>query len=113
MEKNIIAIIVGITLVFVAYLIAFKEKINLIHKYHYANVRKEDIKAYEKATGFSIFVIAIGVLSMPLLNMSLNEKLGNIIGLGFVIIGIVLLSYSSFKYNGGIFSKHEKNNSKF
>lgn len=107
MEKNIIAIIVGIALVFVAYLIAFKGKIDLIHKYHYANVLKEDIKAYEKATGFSIFVVAVGVLSMSLVNMSVNENLGDKIGLGFVIIGVILLIYFSFKYNGGLFSKHE------
>ena len=44
---------------------------------------------------------------MPLVNMSVNENLGDKIGLGFVIIGIILLIYFSFKYNGGLFSKHE------
>ena len=43
---------VGILFIIFGLLLAIKHKINLIHDYHYKNVKEQDIKAYTKLWGW-------------------------------------------------------------
>ncbi len=55
----IISIFVGIIFLVFAYLVGEKKKINIIHLYHYRNVKEEDKPAYCKEFGKGLSIIGI------------------------------------------------------
>ena len=65
-----------------------KEKISILHSYHYANVKDKDKKAYTAIMGKALVLIGLGM------------------SLFFIIfaIGFGLMIYGQIKYNHGIFS---------
>lgn len=80
-----------------------KEKINIIHDYHYAKVKEEDKKAYTRMMGKSMIVIGTGIAISGGVGMFVDSvKSGIPFGVAF-IIGMGMILFAQIKYNHGIF----------
>ena len=83
----------------IGYLLGRKEKIDLLHSYHYDKVTKENQKAFCALSGFGIISIGIGMLISAVL-LGISESLAGFIPfLAGFIIGLTLLIYAGKKYN--------------
>lgn len=62
MVGAIIVAVIGIIFIILGYLMWKKEKITLLHSYHYEKVSPSDKKAFCKISGWSVISIGIGLL---------------------------------------------------
>ena len=94
--------LVGIICVILGCLIWKKEKISLLHDYHYDKVSETDKKAFCTLSGLGIISVGTGLLITALI-LGITDSLLSFIAfaIGFVI-GLALLIYAGNKYN----SKH-------
>ncbi|MFA9466228.1 MAG: DUF3784 domain-containing protein [Velocimicrobium sp.] len=89
--------------IFLGYLLLKKEKINIMHDYHYKKVRAEDKKAYTSIMGKAMIVIGLGMMFSGIFCL-FTESLVCMIPFGItVFIGICLMIYGQLKYKHGIF----------
>ena len=95
----IILVSVGILLLAIGYMIWKKEKITLLHDYHYDKVTEEDKKEFCALSGKGIVIIGVGLIISAVFMESVEEMwsflpmiIGFAIGLGFLI-------YAGYKYN--------------
>lgn len=89
----------GILFVWLGILIWKKQKISLIHSYHYAKVKEEDKKAYTSTMGKSTALIGMGCI----LSGILNSEYSWIPFAGCFILALVFIYIAQRKYNGGLF----------
>ena len=96
------AIFIGIlSIVFftVGYLIWKKQKISLLHEYHYDKLSENDKKAFCKVSGLGFILIGIGLLVTAVVIGITNSAWSFIaFAVGFAI-GLALLIYAGKKYN--------------
>lgn len=95
---------VGLLLIIIGYLIWFKQKISLLHSYHYANVKKEDLNAYGKQMGIGNIILGICVSLMGICTYFDLENLGWVIFILGFIISIYIFHKAQKRYNGSWFS---------
>lgn len=89
----------GVLFFIIGLLIWKKEKIELIHSYHYEKVSGENVKAYTALMGKGMIVISAGMILTGLINYLAHTERGWIIfGIGFAT-GIVLMVNAGRKYN--------------
>ena len=95
---SIVLGLVGALLIIIGYLIGVKEKINLLHDYHYAKVKQEDKKVFCTLCGIGLALIGVGILISGVIFL-LTESLLSFIGcaIGFTL-GIAIIIYAE-KYN--------------
>lgn len=99
MVEAIIVAMIGIIFVILGYLVCKKEKITLLHSYHYEKVSPGSKKAFCKISGFGIISIGIGLLVTAIIIGITDSALSFIaFTVGFVV-GLVLLIYAGIKYN--------------
>lgn len=90
---------VGILCLVLGFLIWKKEKISLLHDYHYAKVKQEDRKAFCRLAGIGIITLGIGILAMSALILITDSPLSAIaFGVGLAS-GVSVLIYAEKKYN--------------
>ena len=65
----IINLAVSLLLIVFGLLIWKKQKISLLHDYHYKNVKQESIPAYSRLIGIGLIIIGIGILITGVLNL--------------------------------------------
>ena len=91
--------IVGIVFLVMGYLIWKKEKISLLHDYHYDKVSREDKTRFCAISGLGIVVIGVGLLITAVI-FGVTESIWSFlifaVGLG---VGLTLLFYAGKKYN--------------
>ena len=99
MVGAIIVGIVGILCVVMGYLLWKKEKISLLHSYHYEYVSDEDKSAFCALTGGGILAIGTGLLITAVI-FGIAQSLWSFLamGMGFVV-GIALLVCADRRYN--------------
>lgn len=91
--------IVGIICAVLGYLIWKKEKITLLHDYHYYNVKEEDKKAFCTLSGMGVFSIGIGLLITAVL-LGITESPWSFVVFGAAfVLGVILLIYAGIRYN--------------
>ena len=83
--------------------------ISSIHSYHRQRVAKENIKPFGKLVGLGTLIIGISMIVFGALFLAFEKTkldLYVIIGVGFLLLGIILGMIISFyamkKYNGGV-----------
>lgn len=106
MEDIITIVILGaVALLFIwlGYMIWIKEKINLIHAYHYTKVKEEDKKAYTSIMGKATIVIGIGMMLSDILFFLMRTGECMIIFAISFVVGLGMMTYAQIKYNSGIF----------
>ena len=97
--ETIIFLAVGAVFVVFGLLIWKREKIDLIHSYHYNKVRGKDKKAYCSLMGQGCTVIGAGLLAGAFLNEIFGMKwLWTSFAFGF-FIGIFIIIGAVAKYN--------------
>ena len=91
--------IVGIICAWLGYLIWKKEKISLLHDYHYDKVSPEDKKAFCTLSGLGVLFVGLGLL-ITAIAMGITDSVWSFAAfvVGFVV-GITLLIYAGVKYN--------------
>ena len=80
-----------------------KQKVSLVHEYHYKNVKKEDIPAYTRLLGIGLILIGIGICGTGLLNLFESSFWWIPMLIGFAA-GIIVMNKAQKKYNGSWFS---------
>lgn len=90
---------VGLLCVILGWLIWKKQKISLLHSYHYKNVKKEDIPAYARLIGIGLTLIGIGISISGLLNLVDSALWWIPLVAGFVL-GLIVMHRAQKKYNG-------------
>ena len=106
MEDIITIVILGaIALLFIwlGYLIWIKEKINLIHAYHYTKVKETDKKAYTSIMGKAMIVMGIGMMLSDILFVIMRTEKCMIVFVILLVVGLIMTTYAQIKYNRGIF----------
>ena len=99
----LIEAIVGILCIVLGFLIWKKQKISLIHDYHYRNVKEEDVPSYTRQIGSGLIIIGSGILLTGMLDL-LNSSLWWIpLIIGFSL-GLIVIIKAQKKYNGSIMS---------
>ena len=95
----IIVALMGIIFMILGYLLWKKERISLLHEYHYDKVSKEDKKTFCAISGRGVIIIGIGLLISGLLMCYIDSAWSMFpFAVGFVI-GLVMLMYAGIKYN--------------
>ena len=99
MIGTIIVSLIGIICIILGYLMWKKEKISLLHSYHYDKVSEEDKKAFCTISGIGILFIGIGLLVTGIIIGITDSALSFIaFAVGFVV-GLVMLIYAGARYN--------------
>jgi len=96
---TIIVCVIGIICTILGYLIWKKEKISILHSYHYDKVSEEDKKAFCTLSGIGIILIGLGLLTTGVIIGIADSALSFIaFAIGFVV-GLIMLIYAGVKYN--------------
>ena len=99
MVGAIIVAVIGIVFVTLGYLMWKREKITLLHSYHYDKVSPSDKKVFCKISGWGVIFNGIGLLATAIIIGITDSALSFIaFALGFVV-GLALLIYTGVKYN--------------
>ncbi|MCR5150593.1 MAG: DUF3784 domain-containing protein [Clostridiales bacterium] len=92
---------VGFSCVVTGLLVWKKQKLSVLHEYHYRNVKKEDIPAYSKAVGGGITLVGVGVAITGVLNLFKSAFWWVSLVAGFAA-GLIAIIRAQKKYNGSI-----------
>lgn len=103
MSYFITMLIIGILFMLLGYLIGVKGKIQLIHSYHYKRVKDKDKKAYTRLMGFGIGVIGAFIIIASFLYLGFGTNGAASALFSGIILGLGIIVYAQYKYNGGIF----------
>lgn len=91
--------IVAIALLVIGYLIWRREKISLLHDYHYDKIRDEDKTAFCTLSGLGVIAIGTGLLITAVWFAIAESALAFLaLAIGFAA-GLSLLIYATRKYN--------------
>ena len=97
----IIDLAVGALCVVLGLLVWKKQKVSILHDYHYKNVRKSDLPAYTRQIGIGLIIIGLGIIITGFLNLA-DSSLWWISLLAGFIVGLIILYKAQKKYNGSI-----------
>ncbi len=98
----IITLGVGVLCLIFGLLIWKKQKISLIHSYHYTHVSEENKKAYTAMMGKGITILGIGILLYGIFTFALQIPFGWLFLLFGFIIGFGTTIRAQVKFNGGM-----------
>lgn len=99
--ENLAMLIVGIVLCVLG-AVNISGNISTIHSYNRRKVKEEDIPKYGKVVGTGTLIIGISfLLAFPLFFW--KPVLIPVIIIPAVVVGLGLVLYGQFKYNGGLF----------
>ena len=95
----ILVCLIGFICIILGYLLWKKEKISILHSYHYDKVSQEDKKAFCTISGIGILLIGIGLFITGIILCITDSALSFIaFAIGFVG-GLIMLIYAGIKYN--------------
>ena len=97
----IIELAVGALCIVLGALLWKKQRVSILHDYHYQHVKKEDIPAYTKQMGIGLIVIGAGISLTGLLDLVHTSVWWIPLLAGFVL-GIAVLYRAQKKYNGSM-----------
>ncbi len=93
---------VGLACVILGLVLWKKQKISLLHEYHYSNVKPEDIAAYTRQMGIGLILIGCGILLTGVLNL-FSSPCWWVSLFGGILAGLVVMHKAQKKYNGSWF----------
>ena len=99
----IIEAAVGAMCIFLGWLLWKKQKVTILHDYHYEHVKKEDIPAYTKQMGIGLILVGAGIGLTGLLNL-VHSPLWWITLPAGIVSGIAVIYRTQKKYNGSVMS---------
>lgn len=99
----IIFFAVGSVCIILGFLIWKKQKLSLLHDYHYQNVKKEDIPAYTGQMGAGMIVLGAGIAAAGIFELASSSFWWIPLSAG-IVIGLIVMYRAQKKYNRSIFS---------
>lgn len=99
----IIFFAVGSVCIILGFLIWKKQKLSLLHDYHYQNVKKEDIPAYTGQMGAGMIVLGAGIAAAGIFELASSSFWWIPLSAG-IVIGLIVMYRAQKKYNGSFFS---------
>ena len=99
MIGEIIILGVGVIFMILGYLLWKREKINILHRYHYRNVSPDNKKVFCKMTGQGLILIGSGLLITGIFIFKTHSMYSFIAFAVGLIAGITLLINAGLKYN--------------
>ena len=99
----IIELAIGALCIVLGCILWKKQKVSLVHEYHYKNVKKDDIPAYTRLLGIGLIVIGAGICVTGVFNWFESSLWWIPMLVGFVA-GLFLMNKAQKKYNGSWFS---------
>ena len=94
---------VGILCIVLGAVLWKKQKVSLVHEYHYKNVKKDDIPAYTRLLGIGLIAIGAGICVAGLFNWLESSFWWIPMLVGF-IAGFAVMNKAQKTYNGSWFS---------
>ena len=98
----VVELAVAVACLVLGLLLWTKQKVSVLHDYHYKNVKREDIPAYARQIGIGLMIIGVGIGVTGILNLLYSAFWWVPLVLGFVI-GIIVIIKAQKKYNGSVF----------
>lgn len=99
----IIFFAVGSACIILGFLIWKKQKLSLLHDYHYQNVKKEDVPAYTRQIGAGMIVLGAGIAAAGIFEFVSLSFWWIPLAAG-IVIGLIVMYRAQKKYNGSFFS---------
>ncbi|MBQ6419946.1 MAG: DUF3784 domain-containing protein [Clostridia bacterium] len=99
----IIEFSVGLLCIVIGAILWKKQKVSLVHEYHYKNVKKDDIPAYTRLLGIGLILIGAGICITGVFNLFESSFWWIPMLVGF-IAGLLVMNKAQKKYNGSWFS---------
>ncbi len=93
----------GMIFIYFGLMIWKKEKITLIHSYHYSKVKEQDKKPYTELVGKGVLTMGIGMMLTGIINYITETGYGWLVFGAFFIAGFVIVGIAQKRYNGGFF----------
>ena len=91
--------ILGVVFCAVGYLIGAKQKISLLHEYHYAKVPQVDRKAFCALSGWGVASIGIGLLVTAVI-LGITDSAWSFLAFAAgLAVGLAQLIHAGKKYN--------------
>ena len=90
---------VGIVFLVMGYGIGKKEKISLLHTYHYSKVSEENKKAFCALSGIGLILMGLGILAAAVIFVITNSVWSFLVFAAGFAIGLTILIYAGRKYN--------------
>ena len=90
---------IGLLFSILGYLLWKKEKITILHDYHYNKVSEDHKPTFCKISGIGLFVSGLGMILTAILLGITNSAASFLVFAAGFIIGIFLLSYAGMQYN--------------
>ena len=97
----IIDLLVGGLCVALGLLIWRKQKISLLHSYHYQHVKQEDLPAYTRQVGIGMIVMGAGIGVTGLMSLADSPYWWIPLSAG-IVLGWMILWKAQKKYNGSV-----------
>lgn len=99
----IINLAVGLLLIVFGVLIGKKQKVSLLHDYHYKNVKQDELPAYSRLIGIGLLVMGAGIRITGVFNL-FESPLWWIPLVGGIAAGLIVMNKAQKRYNGSWFS---------
>ena len=99
MIGSIITGLVGIVLVVLGCLIWKKEKISLLHDYHYDKVTEENKKAFCTIMGIGVLIIGFGLFVTAIMIGTTDSAWSFLAFVVGFVVGLAFLIYAGSRYN--------------
>ena len=93
---------VSLLLIVMGLLLWKKQKISLLHSYHYQNVKKENIRAYCRQMGIGLIIMGAGIGITGFLHLLCCSVWWISLTAGFAA-GFAVMHCAQMKYNGAWF----------
>ena len=100
----IIFMAIGILCIVLGLILWRKQKISLVHDYHYRKVKKDDIPAYTRLIGIGLLLIGGGCCLSGIINIVFRTEAGWIAFAAGFVSGIILMHKAQKTFNGSWFS---------
>jgi hypothetical protein len=81
-----------------------KQKVSILHSYHYKNVKEEDLPAYSRQMGIGQIVVGTGLCLAGILRLLTKSFLSWSALIAGLVLGFGILHKAQMKYNGSWFS---------
>ncbi len=89
----------GVLFIVLGLLIWKKEKITLIHDYHWDRVKEEDKSAYTALIGKGVFIIGVSTVLTGIVDAVTNTGWGWLAFTAGFVVSVVLFLRAQFRYN--------------
>lgn len=93
----------GLIFMALGYLLWKKQRITIVHSYHYTKVKESDKKDYTTQMGKGVVVMGLGMILTGIICWLTYSMYGMFaFAVGF-ILGMMIILRAQKKYNGGVF----------